>query len=51
MRSEFQELLEAREHQSLVPYRDVRRVRRAMKADLIDEAGRRRTFIVPPTET
>jgi MerR family transcriptional regulator/heat shock protein HspR len=50
MRSEFQELLEAREHGSLVPYRDVRRVRRAMKADLIDQAGRRRTFIVPPTE-
>jgi MerR family transcriptional regulator/heat shock protein HspR len=50
MRSEFQELLEAREHGSLVPYRDVRRVRRAMKADLIDQAGRRRTFIVPPPE-
>lgn len=51
LRSEFQELLEARGHDSLLPYRDVRRVRRAMKADLIDEAGRRRTFIVPPTET
>ena len=51
MRAEFQEFLDARDHGSLVPYRDVRRVRRAMKADLIDEAGRRRTFIVPPTET
>ena len=50
MRSEFQELLEARDHNSLVPYRDVRRVRRAMKADLIDQAGRRRTFVVGPTE-
>ena len=50
MRSEFQELLEARDHGSLLPYRDVRRVRRAMKADLIDQAGRRRTFIVPPAE-
>ena len=50
MRGEFQELLEAREHNSLVPYRDVRRVRRAMKADLIDQAGRRRTFVVGPTE-
>ena len=49
MRAEFQEFLDAREHSSLVPYRDVRRVRRAMKADLIDQAGRRRTFIVPPT--
>ena len=50
MRAEFQEFLDARDHGSMVPYRDVRRVRRAMKADLIDEAGRRRTFIVPPTE-
>ena len=50
MRGEFQELLEARDHSSLVPYRDVRRVRRAMKADLIDQAGRRRTFVVGPTE-
>ena len=50
MRTEFQELLEARDHGSLLPYRDVRRVRRAMKADLIDQAGRRRTFIVPPTK-
>ena len=50
MRSEFQEFLDARDHGSLVPYRDVRRVRRAMKADLIDKAGRRRTFIVEPTD-
>lgn len=50
MRAEFQEFLDARESGSLVPYRDVRRVRRAMKADLIDQAGRRRTFIVPPVE-
>ena len=49
-RSEFQELMEARDHGSLVPYRDVRRIRRAMKADLIDQAGRRRTFVVGPTE-
>jgi hypothetical protein len=34
----------------MVPFRDVRRIRRAMKSDLIDEAGRRRTFVVPPTE-
>ena len=47
---EFHELLDARDHASLVPYRDVRRVRRAMKADLVDRAGRRRTFVVPPTE-
>ena len=48
LRHEFTEFLGAREHNSLVPLRDVRRVRRAMKADFIDEAGRRRTFVVPP---
>ena len=50
MKSEFQEFLDARDKDSLVPYRDVRRIRRAMKADLIDQAGRRRTFVVPPVE-
>ena len=50
MRGEFQEFLDARDHGSLVPYRDVRRIRRAMKTDLIDQAGRRRTFVVPPAE-
>ncbi len=50
MRGEFQEYLEARDHNSLVPLRDVRRVRRAMKADFVDEAGRRRTFVVPPVD-
>jgi len=50
LRADFHEFLDARDHGSLVPYRDVRRIRRAMKADLIDEAGRRRTFVVPPAE-
>ena len=50
MRAEFQEFLDARDHGSMVPYRDVRRVRRAMKADLIDQAGQRRTFVMPPTD-
>ena len=49
LRSEFQEFLDARAHNSMVPLRDVRRVRRAMKADFVDEAGRRRTFVVPPS--
>ncbi len=48
LRGEFQEFLNARESNSLVPLRDVRRVRRAMKADFIDDAGRRRRFVVPP---
>lgn len=48
MRGEFQGFLDARGHSSLVPLRDVRRVRRAMKADFLDEVGRARTFVVPP---
>ena len=50
LQAEFHEFLDARDRGSMVPYRDVRRVRRAMKADLVDEAGRRRTFIVPPAD-
>ena len=50
MRAEFQEFLDARDHGAMVPYRDVRRVRKAMKADLVDRAGQRRTFVVPPTD-
>ena len=37
-----------RESMALVPFKDVRRVRRAMKSDAIDKAGRRRTFPSPP---
>ncbi len=50
LRAEFHEFLDARDHGSLVPYRDVRRIRRAMKADLVDKAGQRRTFVVPPAD-
>ncbi len=50
LRGEFHEFIEARDRNSLVPLRDVRRVRRAMKADFIDEAGRRRTFVMPPVD-
>ena len=42
------EAMDAAQRQALVPLRDVRRVRRAMKADLIDRAGQRRTFPSPP---
>jgi MerR family transcriptional regulator/heat shock protein HspR len=45
---QMQELLSQREHQSLVPFKDVRRVRRALKSDVVDEAGRRRVFAAPP---
>jgi MerR family transcriptional regulator/heat shock protein HspR len=41
----------AREAFSLVPFKDVRRIRRAMKSDLVDEMGRPRRFVAPPIST
>jgi MerR family transcriptional regulator, heat shock protein HspR len=40
------ELVSARS--SIVPLRDVRRIRRAMKSDALDSAGKPRVFIAPP---
>lgn len=48
IRAQIQELMTLREHSSMVPLRDVRRVRRAMKSDIVDEVGRRRTWPAPP---
>jgi MerR family transcriptional regulator/heat shock protein HspR len=45
---QMRELLDAREGMAMVPLKDVRRVRRAMKSDAIDDAGRRRVFFAPP---
>jgi MerR family transcriptional regulator/heat shock protein HspR len=45
---QLHELMDARQRMALVPLKDVRRVRRAMKSDEIDRAGRRRTFPSPP---
>jgi len=44
----IEEITGERDSRALVPIKDVRRVRRAMKVDIIDEAGKRRTFQVPP---
>ena len=44
------ELLDARDALAMVPIRDVRRIRRAMKSDALDDAGRRRTFAAPPAD-
>lgn len=44
-------VVEGRDHMALVPFRDVRRVRRAMKSDRIEEATKRRTFQVPPASS
>ena len=44
-------VIEGREHMALVPLRDVRRIRRALKSDRIDEATKRRTFKAPPASS
>lgn len=46
--AQVEELLDVRDRMSLVPLKDVRRIRRAMKSDEIERAGQRRTFPVPP---
>jgi MerR family transcriptional regulator/heat shock protein HspR len=40
----------ARDRVALVPFKDMRRVRRILKSDALDQAGRRRTFQVPPAQ-
>ncbi|MGH2730037.1 MAG: hypothetical protein ACRDJI_05440, partial [Actinomycetota bacterium] len=48
MEAHLNELMDARERMALVPFKDVRRIRRAMKSDEIDRASQRRTFPSPP---
>lgn len=48
LQKRLEEVMSGRDKQALVPLKDVRRVRRAMKIDIIDEAGKRRTFQAPP---
>jgi MerR family transcriptional regulator/heat shock protein HspR len=48
LEARLQELAEKRDRHALLPLKDVRRVRRALKTDVLDEAGRRRTFPSPP---
>jgi MerR family transcriptional regulator, heat shock protein HspR len=42
------ELLQARDSMSLVPAKDVRRIRKAMRSDMIERSGRPRVFSAPP---
>jgi MerR family transcriptional regulator, heat shock protein HspR len=51
LEAQIAEALEARAALAMVPFRDVRRIRRALKSDALDEAGRRRTFAAPPADT
>jgi MerR family transcriptional regulator, heat shock protein HspR len=43
----MEELVQARDQMSLVPIREVRRLRRAMRSDAIDMAAQRRVFSAP----
>ena len=45
------ELLQTRESMSLVPVKEVRRIRRAMRSDAIERAGRPRVFAAPAAAT
>ena len=42
------EALTTRDRMAMVPLRDVRRIRRAMKSDDIEQASKRRVFPAPP---
>lgn len=49
LREQVRQVVAAQEAGSLVLFRDVRRVRRAMKADAVDRGSTRRSpFVVPP---
>jgi MerR family transcriptional regulator/heat shock protein HspR len=48
LRAQIDEVIDSRGRYPMVPMRDVRRVRRALKVDVIDEAGRRRIFEMGP---
>ena len=48
LETRLRELAETRDRFALLPLKDVRRVRRALKTDVLEEAGRRRTFPSPP---
>jgi MerR family transcriptional regulator/heat shock protein HspR len=39
---------DSHDRMAMLPFKDVRRIRRAMKSDAIDEAGQRRRFSAPP---
>jgi MerR family transcriptional regulator/heat shock protein HspR len=48
MQATQQELQIAAARASIVPLRDVRRLRRAMKSDVVDSAAKPRVFVAPP---
>jgi MerR family transcriptional regulator, heat shock protein HspR len=48
LEAQLAEVIEAQNRTALVPFKEVRRIRRAMRSDDIDEATRRRIFQAPP---
>lgn len=48
LEAQVTEVIEAQNRTALVPFKDVRRIRRAMRSDDIDEATRPRVFQAPP---
>ena len=48
LEGELHQAMSAREASSLVPFKDVRRIRRAMKSDVVDQMGQPRRFPSPP---
>ncbi|HZA39812.1 MAG TPA: MerR family transcriptional regulator [Actinomycetota bacterium] len=48
LETQLTEVFEAQNRTALVPFKDVRRIRRAMRTDDIDEATRPRIFQAPP---
>lgn len=51
LRDQLDAVATERAAMAMVPLKDVRRVRRALKVDVIDNAGKRRTFQVPPASS
>lgn len=51
LQDQLDQIAEDREGRAMVPIKDVRRIRRALKVDIIDAAGKRRTFHVPPASS
>ena len=50
VQTKVDEFVQSRSAMAIVPLRDVRRVRRVLKSDQLDQATRRRTFTVPPVD-
>jgi MerR family transcriptional regulator, heat shock protein HspR len=48
LEAQLAEVIEAQNRTALVPFKEVRRIRRAMRSDDIDEATRPRIFQAPP---